>query len=98
MDTRHELEDGDISAEGSEEMEVEEGEAAEGDMEEEKTRDVAIKGRMHAIGERLSSAMDLNDPDRIMRLVEWELKKKEEAEEMEKKRGLKRKRKRRSVH
>ena len=28
-------------------------------------------------------------PDRIMRLVEWELKKKEEAEEMEKKRAEK---------
>ena len=85
-DIDHELKDGDISAEGSEEMEVEEGETAEGDMDEEKTRDVAITGRMHAIGERLSSAMDLNDPDRIMRLVEWELKK-EEAEEMEKKEG-----------
>jgi hypothetical protein len=44
---------------------------------------------MHAIGGRLSSAMDLNDPDRIMTLVEWELKKKEEAEEMEKKRAEK---------
>ena len=55
-------------------MEVEKEVTAEGEMEEEETRAVAITGHMHAIGVRLSSAMDLNDPSRTMRLVEWESK------------------------
>ena len=40
---------------------------------------------MHAIGERLSSAVDLNDPGRILKLKEWEEKKIEEAKEKENK-------------
>ena len=42
---------------------------------------------MHAIGERLSSAIDLNDLGRILKLKEWEEKKMEEAKEKENKKA-----------
>ena len=45
------------------------------------------KGRLHANGERLSSAVDLNDPGRILKLREWEEKKMEEAKEKESKKA-----------
>ena len=57
--------------------------STEDENEEEDVR----KGRMHAIGERLSSAIDLNDPGRILKLKEWEEKKMEEAKEKENKKA-----------
>ena len=53
--------------------------------EDEDEQEDVQKGRMHAIGERLSSAIDLNDPGRILKLKEWEEKKMEEAKEKENK-------------
>ena len=48
------------------------------DSSEEEDEEGVIRGRMPVIGERLSSAVDLNDPGRILKLREWKEKKREE--------------------